>query len=63
MAIHSAVLLTSQNKKLIAKNHRQKRKRAKRRSYIAKEGVLTGAKAQVLINNKQSSHTEAVQGE
>jgi hypothetical protein len=63
MAMHSAVLLASQNEKLIAENHRQKRKRAKRRSYIAKGGVLIGAEAQVLINNEQTSHTEAVQGE
>src|ERR1700722_7221141 len=63
IAMHSAMLLASQNKKLIAENHRQKRKRAKRRSYIAKGGVLTGAEAQVLLNNEQSSRMEAAQGE
>jgi len=41
MAIHSAVLLTDENKKLRAANERQKKKRAVRRSYIATGGVLT----------------------
>jgi hypothetical protein len=63
IAIYNTVLLASQNKKLIAENYRQKQKRAKRRLYIAKEGILTRAEAQVLINNKQSSYIEAVQGE
>jgi hypothetical protein len=39
--MNSAVLLVEENKQLQAKNERQKRKRAKRRSYIATEGVLT----------------------
>ena len=39
----SAVLLASENKKLRAENQRQKRKRATRRKYIAKGGVLSGA--------------------
>ena len=41
MAIYSAVLLADENKKLRAANERQKKKRAVRRSYIAKGGVLT----------------------
>ena len=41
MAMHSAVLLTDENKKLRAANERQKKKRAIRRSYIATGGVLT----------------------
>ena len=41
MAIKSAMLLTEENRQLQAENERQKRKRAKRRSYIAKGGVLT----------------------
>jgi hypothetical protein len=41
MAMHSAVLLTNENKQLWAANERQKRKRAQRRSYIAIGGVLT----------------------
>jgi hypothetical protein len=42
MAMLSAVPLASENEKLRAENQRQKRKRAKRRTYIAKGGVLTG---------------------
>jgi len=41
MAMHSAVLLADENKKLRAANERQKKKRAVRRSYIATGGVLT----------------------
>ena len=41
MAMNSAVLLAEENKQLRAENERQKRKRAKRRSYIATGGVLT----------------------
>ena len=41
IAMHSAVLLTDENKKLQAANERQKKKRAVRRSYIAMGGVLT----------------------
>ena len=37
MAILSAILLISENKKLRVENQRQKRKRATRRKYIAKE--------------------------
>jgi len=43
MAILSAVLLASENEKLRIENQRQKRKRAKKRIYIAKGGVLLGA--------------------
>ena len=41
MAMLSAVLLASENKKLRIENQRQKRKRATRRKYIAKGGVLS----------------------
>ena len=43
MAILSAVLLISENKKLYMENQRQKRKKAKKRTYIARGGVLLGA--------------------
>jgi hypothetical protein len=39
--MHNAVLLTEENRQLRAENERQKKKRAKRRSYIATGGVLT----------------------
>ena len=41
MAMNSAVLLAEENRQLQAENERQEKKRAKRRSYIAKGGVLT----------------------
>jgi hypothetical protein len=41
MAIHSAVLLAKENKQLWIENERQKKKQAKRRTYIAIRGVLT----------------------
>lgn len=61
MAMHNAVLLASQNEKLFAENHRQKRKRAQRHSYIAREGVLTGGEAQSLIETDDNSGTAAVE--
>jgi hypothetical protein len=41
MAMNSAVLLAEENRQLRAENAKQKKKRAKRRSYIATGGVLT----------------------
>ena len=41
MAINSAVLLAEENRQLQAENERQKKKRAKVKSYIATGGVLT----------------------
>jgi hypothetical protein len=41
MAMHSTVLLAEENRQLQAENERQKKKRAKRRLYIATRGVLT----------------------
>jgi len=43
MAMLSAVLLASENENLRMENRRQKRKRAQRRTYIARGGVLLGA--------------------
>ena len=43
IAILSAVLLASGNKKLCIENERQKKKRAKKRMYIARGGILSGA--------------------
>lgn len=61
IAMHNAVLLTNQNKKLFTENQHQKQKQAHRRSYIAREGVLTGSEAQNLIEIDESSHTAAVE--
>jgi hypothetical protein len=41
MAMNSAMLLAEENRQLRAENERQKKKRAKKRSYIAIGGVLT----------------------
>ena len=41
IAMNSAVLLAEENRQLQVENQRQKKKRAKQRSYIATEGVLT----------------------
>jgi hypothetical protein len=41
LAMHSAVLLTEENKHLRTANERQKKKKAKRKEYIATGGVLT----------------------
>src|SRR5450432_4246949 len=41
MAINSAILLAEENRQLWAENAKQKKKRAKRRTYIATGGVLT----------------------
>ena len=43
MAMSKVSLLASEVEKLQAENQRQKKKRAKKRTYIAKGGVLLGA--------------------
>jgi hypothetical protein len=53
MAMHSAVLLADENKKLRTANERQIKKRAVRRLYIAKGGALTvqeGLNRSAIIN-------------
>ena len=44
MAMLSAILLVCENEKLRIENQHQKRKRAKKCTYIARGGVLLGAK-------------------
>ena len=39
----SAILLAVKNERLYIENHRQKRKRVKKRTYIARGGILLGA--------------------
>jgi len=43
MAMASAVLLASENEKLCMENQCQKKKRAKKRTYIARGGILSGS--------------------
>ena len=57
IAMHSAVLLADENKKLRAANERQKKKRAVRRSYITTGGVLT---IQEGVNRSVTTNTEAM---
>ena len=57
MAMHNAVLLTDENKRLRAANERQKKKRATRRSYVATGGVLT---VQEGLNRSQIVDTEVI---
>ena len=59
MAISSAVLLASKNKRLYIENQRQKRKRVKRRTYIARGGVLSGAEG---ASRAQAAQRGVVEG-
>jgi hypothetical protein len=58
MAMLSAVLLTAENKKLRIENQRQKRKRVKRRTYVARGGVLSGAEGASRAQARQIGATE-----
>jgi len=49
IAILSAILLAGENERLYIENHRQKRKRANKRTYIARGGVLLGAEGAFYI--------------
>ena len=57
MAMLSAVLFISKNEKLRMENQRQKQKRAKKRTYIARRGVLSGAEG---ASRAQAAQEEAV---
>jgi hypothetical protein len=51
LAMNSAVILTEENRQLRSESERQKRKRAKKRTYIAKGGVLTIQEGRNLSQN------------
>jgi hypothetical protein len=59
MAIHGAAVLARQNKQLLAENRHQKAKRVKKRSYITKGGIYTGAEAQGLVEKANNGSEEA----
>ena len=59
MAIASAILLASKNTKLYIENQRQKKKRAKKRIYIARGDVLSEAKG---ASHMQAAQEGAVEG-
>jgi hypothetical protein len=62
MAMHNGVLLARQNEQLLVENRRQKQKRAKKRLYIAKGGILSSSEAQELINKRNNTLEEAEKG-
>src|ERR1700722_8465569 len=53
------VLLTSENEKLRVENQRQKKKRAEKRTYIARGGVLSGAEG---ASRAQAAQEGVVEG-
>ncbi len=59
LAMHSAIILTEENRHLRSENERQKKKKAKRRLYIATGGVLT---VQEGIERSQISDIEHTSG-
>lgn len=61
MAMHSAVLLASENSKLRTANERQKAKRQTRRSYIANSGTLTVAKGAELVQREKEVINPAIE--
>ncbi len=61
IAMHRVALLADQAEKLLDENHRQKRKRAQKRSYIARGGVITGAEAVSLMEDDENRLAEAIE--
>lgn len=60
MAMHNAVLLAEENKQLRVANERQKKKRAKKRSFIATEGILTVQEGLNLLQPAIISQTSGI---
>ena len=63
MAMLTVVLFISKNEKLHMENGRQKRKRAKKRKYIARGGVLLGAEGAFQVQAAQEGAAEGQQGQ
>jgi hypothetical protein len=63
LAINSAVLLATENKKLHKANQRKKKKQKQRRRYIARGGVLTGQEGQHLAQIAQNAEEVVLQSE
>jgi hypothetical protein len=59
MAMHSAIILAKENRQLRAENKRQKKKRVKRRSYIATGGILTRQEG---VERSQIASIEPISG-
>ena len=62
IAMHSAVLLATENEELRTANTKQKAKRNQTRSYIAKEGVLTAQEGLNLIQAQKEAQNREIQG-
>jgi hypothetical protein len=62
MAMHSTILLATQNEQLMEENKHQKQNRAKRRKYTARGGIVTGAEARELAQNAEYRSQEAQTG-
>lgn len=58
LVMHSAVILASENEKLRAENARQKKKKAQKRTYIARGGILTVADGLGLIEQRETGQIE-----
>jgi hypothetical protein len=63
LAINSAILLATENKKLHKANQRKKKKQEQRKRYIAQGGVLTGQEGQHLVQIAESGGEVVVQEE
>ncbi len=61
LAMHSAVLLATESERLLAEYQHQKHKRAQRRSYVAKGGVLTATEAITIIEERQNEEVEPIE--
>lgn len=55
MAMHSAVLLASENEKMRVESERRKKKKDAKRSHVSKEATLTVAAAQELIQKSEEA--------
>lgn len=60
-AIHKMILVSDQVERLLVENQRQKRKRAQRRSYIQRGGILSGTEAASLLMEEENRLTEAIE--
>jgi len=63
IAMHNAAILVKENKGLRATNERKKRKKAKKRSYIATESVLTVQEAVDLVQSRDTVVNAGTEGD
>ena len=61
--MHNAAILEKENEGLRAANERKKRKKAKKRSYIATESVLTVQEAVDLMENRDAVVNAGTEGD